>query len=88
MRESGTKTTLSSHLKEVSLCETTSDTCMSKFWQIHRAEVIKVAADANESGRTSSGSDDPKLSELVQLQVAECLPRTDHSDICKREKKN
>lgn len=27
----------------------------------------------------------PKLSELVQLQVAECLPRTDHSDICKRK---
>jgi len=59
---------------------------MSKFRQIHRAEVIKVAADANESGRTSSGSDDPKLSQLVQLQVAECLPRTDHSYICKRQK--
>ena len=86
MKESGTQTTLSSHLREVRVCETITHICMSKFWQINRAEVIKVTADANESGRTSSGSDDPKLSKLVQLQVAECLPRTDHSDICKKER--
>ena len=61
---------------------------MSRLWQVNRAEVTKVTADAVESGGTSGASDDPKLSELVQLQVAECLPRTNYRDICKGKKKN
>ncbi|KAK2101294.1 hypothetical protein P7K49_018960 [Saguinus oedipus] len=73
--------------------ETTSNqlnfkTLADQQGKIDRADATKITADVVESGRTSGTSNNPKLSELMQLQVAECLPRANHCDICKRWKKS
>lgn len=62
--------------------ETTSQYWTSRPWQINRIKVVKVTADAVESSGTSCASDNPELSELMQFQVAESLPGTNHRDIC------
>lgn len=39
-----------------------------------------------DTSRDADTLDDPKLGQLMQLQMAESFPWANHSDICKRDK--